>query len=87
MKNQFLVIPNTLALTTGIIYVLCRVLVGLFPGVSVTIVRSWFHSIDFVKPGAWDTTASSFILGLISSVITAWVVGYIFISVRKMLVK
>ncbi len=87
MKNQFLVIPNTLALTTGIIYVLCRVLIGLFPGVSVAIVRSWFHSMDLVKSGAWDTTVSSFILGLISSVVTAWVVGYIFVSVRRMLVK
>mgnify|MGYP001589630869 CR=1 FL=1 len=80
-------IPNALAVTTVIIYVLCRVLVGLFPDISFAIAQSWFHGIEISKSGAWNLTMSSFLLGLISSTITAWIVGYIFTKVYRSFVK
>lgn len=80
-------IPNALALTTAIIYVLCRILVGLFPDASFVIAQSWFHGIELTRLGAWNLTLESFILGIISSTITAWVVGFIYIKVYRLLVK
>lgn len=86
MKQSY-VIPNALAVTTAIIYVLCRVLVGLFHNVSFAIAQSWFHGIELGKAGAWNLTMSSFVLGIISSTITAWIVGYLFIKVYRLFAK
>ncbi|HCE30949.1 hypothetical protein A2778_05645 [Candidatus Daviesbacteria bacterium RIFCSPHIGHO2_01_FULL_40_24] len=87
MKTQSYAIPNALAVTTAIVYVVCRLLVGLFPDISFAIAESWFHGIELSKLGNWNLTMSSFILGIISSAITAWIVGYIFIKVYGLLKK
>ncbi len=81
------VIPNALAVTTAIIYVLCRVLVGIFPDASFALAQSWFHGIELSKSSAWNLTMQSFVIGLISSTITAWIVGYIFVKVYKLVNK
>lgn len=86
MKQSY-AIPNALAVTTAIIFVLCRVLVGLFPDAFFAIAQSWFHGIGFSKLSAENLTMPSLLLGLISSTITAWVVGYIFIKVYKTFTK
>ena len=85
MKTQSYAIPNALAVTTAIVYVVCRLLVGLFPDISFAIAESWFHGIELSKLGNWNLTMSSFILGIISSAITAWIVGYNFIKVYGLL--
>lgn len=87
MKQQSYAIANALAVTTAIVYVLCRLLVGLFPDASFTVAQSWFHGIELSRLDAWNLTLSSFVLGLISSSISAWVVGYIFVKVYKLFVK
>lgn len=87
MKNQSYAIPHALAATTAIVYVLCRLLVGLFPDISFTIAQSWFHGISLSKQGAWNLTLSSFIVGVVSSAVTAWIIGYIFIQVYNFLLK
>lgn len=86
MKNQY-AIPNALALTTAIVFVLCRLLVGIFPDQSFAIAQSWFHGIGFSQMNVANLTMSSFISGLISSVITAWVIGLIFAKVYKLFAK
>lgn len=86
MKQSY-AIPNALAVTTAIIYVVCRLLVGIFPDASFAIAQSWFHGIEISKLGAWNLTMSSFILGMISTTVTAWVVGYIFIKVYRLFNK
>lgn len=86
MKQSY-AIPNALALTTAIIFVLCRILVGLFPDAFFAIAQSWFHGIELNKLGVWNLTMSSFILGIISSTVTAWIVGYIFIKVYRLFAK
>lgn len=87
MKTQTYAIPNALAVTTVIVYAACRLLVSLFPDASFAIAQSWFHGIELGKLGAWDFTFGSFILGIISSAVTAWVVGYIFIKVYRLFNK
>ncbi len=86
MKQSY-AIPNALAVTTAIVYVLCRVLVGLFPDISFALAQSWFHGIELSKSSAWNLTFGSFIIGVISSTITAWVIGYIFIKVYRLFAK
>lgn len=84
MKQQF-AIANALAITTAVIYILCRVLVGLFPDASFTIAQSWFHGIEINQLGTWNLTFGSFALGLISATITTWIMGYIFTKVYTVL--
>ncbi len=86
MKNQY-AIPNALAVTTAVVFILCRLLVGLFPDISFVVAQSWFHGIAINKLGAQDLNISSFVLGLVSVTITAWIVGYIFVRVQKLLSK
>lgn len=87
MKAQSYAIPNALAATTAIVFVLCRVLVGLFPDVSFVIAQSWFHGIELSKLGAWNLTFVSFVLGTISSSVTAWIVGYLFVKTYRLFNK
>lgn len=86
MKNQY-VIPNVLAITTAIVFVVCRVLVSLFPDASFAIAQSWFHGIGVNQIGTWNLDMPSFITGLVSVTITAWIIGYVYIRVYKLFVK
>lgn len=79
--------PNALAVTTAIIFVLCRILVGFFPDAFFTIAWSWFHGIEVNKLGAWNMDVPSFILGLVSATITAWIIGYIFSKIYRLVAK
>lgn len=83
MKNIF-AIPNAFAITVAIVYIICRLLISIIPGdLSFAIASSWFHGIQLSNAGSWDLTMSSFILGLVSSAVSAWVIGYIFVLVYK----
>lgn len=87
MKNQSYALPNALAVTTAIVYVLCRLLVGLFPDISFTIAQSWFHGIAFGKLDSLNLSIGSFLLGIVSSAITTWIIGYIFVQVYNCFLK
>ncbi len=78
MKHNPLTTANAIAATTAIVYVVCRVLVGLFPEISMNVAKSWFHGIDISKISAWNLSTESFILGIVSATIFAWLVGYLF---------
>ncbi|MFA5933193.1 MAG: DUF5676 family membrane protein [Microgenomates group bacterium] len=86
MKNQYS-LPNALAVTTAIVFVACRVLVGLFPDASFAVAQSWFHGIGINQIGTWNLDMPSFILGLVSVTLTAWIIGYIFVKVNKLFVR
>ena len=51
MKHNSIVIANTLAITVGIFYVSCRILVSLFPELMFSVAQSWFHGIELAKQG------------------------------------
>lgn len=69
---------NAAGVTTAILYVVCRVLVGLFPDAFFSVAQSWFHGIELTKLGSWNLTTGMFILGIVSASIAAWLVGYLF---------
>ncbi|MBI2086119.1 hypothetical protein HYT74_02140 [Candidatus Daviesbacteria bacterium] len=85
MKTQSYAIPNALAVTTALIFVVCRILVGIFPDLSFAVAQSWFHGIEVSKQGTWDLSMPTFILGLISVTISAWIIGYIFVKIYSLL--
>lgn len=87
MKHNPLVTANAVAATTTIVYVACRALVGFFPEISMNIARSWFHGIDISKISAWNLSAESFILGIVSATISAWLVGYLFAKLYNYFLK
>lgn len=78
MKHDPLACANAAAATTAIVFVVCRVLVGLFPDAFFAIAQSWFHGIALTKLDSWNLTASSFVLGVVSAAVTAWLIGYLF---------
>jgi hypothetical protein len=69
---------NAAGATTAIVFVACRLLVGVFPDFMFTVGQSWLHGIQLTQMGTWNVPGSTFILGLVSSTVFAWLVGYLF---------
>lgn len=87
MKHEPIVTGNAIAVTTTVIYVICRVAVALFPDLSMAIAQSWFHGIEISKISGWNLSTGSFILGLITITAGAWLVGYLFAYVYNYFLK
>lgn len=75
---------NALAVTSAIVYVVCRVLVGLAPDLMFNVGQSWFHGIELQRLGSWTLTTENFILGVISITVTGWLAGYLYAFVYNM---
>ncbi|MDO8551265.1 MAG: DUF5676 family membrane protein [bacterium] len=78
MKFQQVALANAIAATTAVIYVVCALAIALFPDASMMIAKSWFHGIDISKIYYNQITAGSLVLGLITSIIGSWLLGYMF---------
>lgn len=77
LKNP-MATANAAGATTAIVFVACRLLVGIFPGFMFTVGQSWLHGIALTQYNSWNLTISGFVLGLVSSSVFAWLVGYLF---------
>lgn len=86
-KSNSFAIANATAATTAVVFVVCRIGVGLFPDLSFTLAQSWFHGIELTKLGSWNLTLESFVLGIISATIGAWLAGYLFTSLYNFFIK
>ncbi len=87
MKLDSLSFANAAALIMAVVYVVCRLSVGLFPDLTLAIAQSWFHGIDLARISGWNLGVGSFVLGLISLSLFTWVVDYVFAEVYNNLVK
>ena len=67
----------SLAWISGIVYIICAVLVAISPVGTVKMFRYLFHGIDISKIATTPTLANS-ILGLFEIVILALFVGWLF---------
>ncbi len=85
MKNSPTANANAFAVTIGIFYVACRILVFLFPGLLFSIAQTWFHGIALTEGAPTSLTLSAFVLGLISSVVAAWFSAYLFLYIRNLM--
>jgi len=81
MKHDPTSTANALAVTSAILYVFCRIAVSLFPDLSVAIAQSWFHGLETSQVTGWSLSIGSFVLGLVSFTIAAWLTGYLFAKV------
>ena len=68
----------SLAGTSGIIYIICAVLIAIFPTGAMKAFGFLFHGIDISKISNASVTFASTILGLIEIVALSIIVGYIF---------
>lgn len=87
MKHDSKATANAATVSIAIIYIVCRVGVYLFPDLSMTIAQSWFHGIQLTQISELDLTLGSFVLGLATSTISAWLVGYLFANLYNYFVK
>ncbi len=70
------VFANSLAVVAGTFYVLCRILVALAPDAFARSAQSWFHGM-VVAPQPWSgLDASSFLLGLVTLTLVAWLFAF-----------
>lgn len=88
MKHLPVACANATAATVAVIYIVCALGVLLFPDISMTVARSWFHGIDITKITlSTQTTPSSLVLGFITATGGGWLLGYIFASFYNYFVK
>ena len=78
MKHDPMASAGATAVTIAIIYVVCALAFTLIPGLSMTVAQSWFHGIELSPIADWRLSFGSVILGLVTSTIGGWLVGYIF---------
>ncbi len=87
MKHNPTATANTLAILSGTFYIICRILVSLFPDLFFSIAKSWFHGIELTNSGSWDLSITAFILGLVSITVSAWITGYLFAVIYNYFAK
>ena len=81
MKHLPIPTANATAATIAVVYIVCALGILLFPDISMTIAKSWFHGIDISKITlSTQTNPGSLILGFVTATGGGWLVGYIFAS-------
>lgn len=78
MKHPPVPTANAAAITTAVIYVVCRTAFVVAPDLAMSIGQSWFHGIDISRISALNLSTESFVLGIVSVTIGAWLAGYLF---------
>lgn len=69
-------LANAMAVVAGAAYVICRLLAFIAPGFLLSIAQSWFHTFNLSATEAVETSVGLFVLGLVSSMVVAWVWTY-----------
>lgn len=75
------VLGISLALTLGILYSVCTAAFALWPESALAFFNAWFHGVDLrlLQPeGGRAVALDTFLYGLISILITAYVAGVVF---------
>jgi hypothetical protein len=66
-------LANSAAIVAALFFVLCAIFVAVAPGISLAVLRSWFHGVQLsTLPGA-GMSAGGLMLGITTLVATAWV--------------
>ncbi|OGY18046.1 MAG: hypothetical protein A2784_05030 [Candidatus Chisholmbacteria bacterium RIFCSPHIGHO2_01_FULL_48_12] len=78
MKLDKMVLANATAMWMAIVWVVCRVLVGLFPGGSRVLLQWWVHSVNLGQLPVGRMTWTGFWAGGITAVALAWLGGWLF---------
>lgn len=87
MQHNPKVMASAVATTVAVLYVVCRVAVGIFPELSRTIMQAWFHGLQIQPTSAWSLTLSAFVLGLVTATAGAWLLGWCFAHCYNMFAR
>ena len=60
MKHNPIALANALAAVTAGLYIACRVLVGLFPGLMFSVAQSWLHGVELTRLSSWNLSLGAF---------------------------
>ncbi len=86
MKLNEQAFANASAILTGLVYLVCSLLVALFPEFFRIVGQSWFHGVDLSL--IWTgTPRGNFVLGFITAVVGTWLTGWAFAWVYNKLSK
>ena len=69
---------NAAAATIAIGYVVCAVFVVVAPDISREITKALFHGVEITQFDGRTASMGSFVLGFVSAIAGAWLVGYLF---------
>ena len=70
-----------LAVTVGIVYVVCALAVALFPDGTLAFFNTWLHGVDLTlvkRPATKPLTAGEWIYGFVSAVAAGYVAGALY---------
>ncbi len=70
-----------LAVTVGIVYIVCAVAVALFPEGTLAFFNTWLHGVDLTlvkRPATKPLTAGEWLYGFVSAVAAGYVAGALY---------
>ncbi len=77
MKKEEIVLANAFAVTVTILWVVCSLIIAVFPAFSLTVTTWWMHGLAPSATETWHLTWSNFLLGGVTLVVSAWLGGYV----------
>ncbi len=87
MKHDPNATANASAITIGVVYVVCRIAIALFPDLTMAIAQALFHGLVLNNSSSWNLSFGSFVLGLVTSVVGTWLIGYLFARLYNYFLK
>lgn len=78
---------NALAIVGGVLYLVCAVWVLSARNSYMGVMNSWMHGFDFQTLPVKTLDFGTLIVGLVTFVLTAWIVGYGFALVYNRLAR
>lgn len=68
----------SLAFVTGIVSIICALLIAIFPEATLKLFGAIFHGIDITKIATVSVSFGSAILGTLVAIVLALIVGWLF---------
>lgn len=87
MKHDPKATAGAAAITTAVLFIVCRGAFVVVPELSMNIARTWFHGIDISLIAAENISSDNVVLGLVTATGGAWLVGYVFAKVYNLFAK
>ena len=78
MKKEKIVLANAFAFTVTILWVVCSLIVAVFPAFSLTVTSWWMHGEAPSAMGTWNLTWGNVFLGGVTLAVAAWLSAYLF---------
>ena len=69
---------NALAITAGIVSLICYILILVAPAGTVSFFGAIFHSIDLSKISTEPVSIWYGLLGIIEAIVLGWIIGWLF---------